>query len=105
MPTSNILNRGVFAACLFGALSLKAQDREIDAQKSVITIHVGKAGLLSAAGHEHWVTAPISTGELNDASTPHVAFTVDAHKLQVKHDDKVSSKDEAEIQDTMQRKV
>ena len=34
------------------------QGKAIDAQRSSLTIHVGKAGLLSAAGHEHWVNAP-----------------------------------------------
>jgi hypothetical protein len=42
------------------AIPLLAQDRAIDVEHSTITIHVGKAGLLSAAGHEHWVTAPLT---------------------------------------------
>ena len=28
------------------------------ATESIIRIHVGRAGLFSAAGHEHWVSAP-----------------------------------------------
>ena len=40
---------------------------KLDTAHSTIRIHVGKAGLFSGAGHEHWVSAPIETGEL-DAS-------------------------------------
>jgi len=32
-----------------------AQDIAIDIQRSTITIHVGKAGLLSVAGHDHTI--------------------------------------------------
>ena len=28
------------------------------ATESIIRIHVGRAGLFSAAGHKHWVSAP-----------------------------------------------
>ena len=40
-------------------LPAMAQERAIDTQRSTITIHVGKAGLLSMAAHEHWVSAPV----------------------------------------------
>ena len=60
------------------------QGKAIDAQRSSLTIHVGKAGLLSAAGHEHWVNAPIASGTVEDSSaTPGVQFTVDARMLSV----------------------
>lgn len=86
-------------------LSCAAQDKTIDTQRSAITIHVGKAGLFSAAGHEHWVSAPIAAGELSDSGPQSVRFMVDARSMRVKPDRKVGAKDEAEIQDTMQRKV
>src|SRR5271156_5078925 len=84
------------------ALPLAAQDRaipdhSIDVERSTITIHVGKAGLLSAAGHEHWVNAPISSGTINE-SAPRVAFTVETAKMRVKPDPKVDAKTEAQIQ-------
>jgi polyisoprenoid-binding protein YceI len=66
---------------------------------------VGKAGLFSAASHEHWVSAPISAGELSDSGRQSVRFVVDARSMRVKPDQKVDAKDEAEIQDTMQRRV
>ena len=37
---------------------LMAQEKAIDTQRSTITIHAGKSGLLSAAAHDHTVFAP-----------------------------------------------
>ena len=37
-------------------------EQAIDTERSSLTVHVGKAGLLSAAAHEHWVHAPIAGG-------------------------------------------
>jgi len=90
---------------IIAALTCAAQDKTIDTRKSIITIHVGKAGIFSAAGHDHWVTAPIASGEIGDTGARSVSFSVDAHRLKVKPDAKVSSKDEAQIQETMQQKV
>jgi hypothetical protein len=45
--------------CVFG---LSAQQRNIDTQKSTLTIHVGKTGAFSAFGHEHEIHAPIRSG-------------------------------------------
>lgn len=84
---------------LAGAFAISAQDRQMDVERSTITIHVGKAGLLSAAGHEHWVNAPISSGVIGDAR---VEFTVDAAKMTVKPDPKVNAKDYAQIQKDME---
>jgi polyisoprenoid-binding protein YceI len=80
------------------AVPLAAQDRAIDVERSTITIHVGKAGLLSAAGHEHWVNAPISSGVVNDSASPRVEFLVETAKMRVKPDPKVDAKTEATIQ-------
>jgi YceI-like domain len=77
----------------------------IDTRKSVITIHAGKSGIFSAAGHDHWVSAPIASGEIADTGVEAVNFSVDAQRLTVKHDARVSPKDEAQIQETMQQKV
>jgi hypothetical protein len=59
-------------------------EQAIDTERSFLTVHVGKAGLLSAAAHEHWVNAPIAGGTIAaDGSTPAVRFTVDARRLSV----------------------
>jgi polyisoprenoid-binding protein YceI len=73
----------------------------MDTTRSTITIHVGKAGLLSAAGHEHWVTAPISAGLVNESES-RVEFTVETAKMRVKPDPKIDAKTEAQIQKDME---
>ena len=84
------------------AACLAAQDMKIDTQRSTITIHVGKAGLLSVAGHEHWVSAPIASGTINESGSPRVEFTVETAKMRVKPDPKVDSQTEATIQKDME---
>jgi polyisoprenoid-binding protein YceI len=79
-----------------------AQDRKIDTDRSTITIHVGKAGLLSAAGHEHWVNAPLSSGVINSSTAPRVEFTVETAKMRIKPDPKIDAKTEAQIQKDME---
>ncbi|MGH9667860.1 MAG: YceI family protein [Bryobacteraceae bacterium] len=97
--------RSSVLAVVFGAALLFAQDKAIDVRRSTITIHAGKAGLFSAAGHEHWINAPISAAVLNDSDSPRVEFRVDASKMEVKPDPKVDAKTQAEIQRDMQEKT
>ena len=87
---------------LLSVVPLLAEDAMIDTQKSTITIHVGKAGLFSAAGHEHWVSAPLSSGAFSESGTPHVEFSVKTAQMAVKPDPKVDSKTQAEIQKDME---
>jgi polyisoprenoid-binding protein YceI len=79
-----------------------AEDLAIDVQRSSITIHVGKAGILSAAGHDHWVNAPITSGVIRESPAPHVEFTVETAKMTVKPDPKVDAKTQAQIQKDME---
>lgn len=85
------------------AVSLPGQDKAIDIKRSTISVHVAKAGVFSAAGHEHWVDAPISSGLINDLDPLHVEFRVDASRMEVKPDPKVDAKTQAEIQRDMQQ--
>ena len=87
--------------------SLPAQNKPMtmDVQRSTITIHVGKAGLFSVAGHEHWVNAPISSGAIGDSGAPHVEFKVETSKMVVKPDPKVDDKTQAQIQKDMQEQT
>jgi hypothetical protein len=81
-------------------------EQAIDTERSSLTVHVGKAGLLSAAAHEHWVNAPIAGGTIAaDGYTPAVRFTVDARRLSVRPEKGVTDKDRAEVQSNMQSKV
>ena len=60
----------------------------VDATASRIFIHVGKAGLLSVAGHAHEIEAPLRQGALafdpKDLPASTVELTVDAAALRVK---------------------
>lgn len=76
-----------------------AEQHAIDASKSRITIHAFKSGVFSALGHDHDISAPISTGNV-DATARHVEFRIKSSALRVL-DPKASEKDRAEIQKTM----
>jgi len=79
-----------------------AQDTAIDVQRSTIAVHVGKAGLLSAAGHDHTISAPISSGFIRESGAPHVEFTIETAKMTVQPDPKVDAKTQAAIQKDME---
>jgi polyisoprenoid-binding protein YceI len=66
---------------------------------STITIHVHKAGLFSAFGHEHTVTAPIARARV-DTKARTVEIVVEAKQMKVVDED-ASAKDRVEIQTTM----
>src|SRR5258708_36614391 len=97
--------RGVTGFLLAASVWLVSADRAIDTDHSSLKIHVGKAGLFSAAGHDHWGTAPFVGGSFSDSDFPQVAFTVDARKLTLVEDSKLSAGQQAEIQHTMHAKV
>jgi polyisoprenoid-binding protein YceI len=79
-----------------------AQERPIDTRRSTITIHVGKAGLLSAAAREHWVSAHIASGLIDDTGAARVEFTVQTSKMIVQPDPKVDAKTRGQIQKDME---
>jgi polyisoprenoid-binding protein YceI len=88
----------VFAvSCL--AWTAKAQRHAIDTAKSVMTVRVYKAGVLSAFGHDHEIAAPITGGNV-DSAGHHVELHTNASGLRVR-DPKASEKDRDEIQKTM----
>jgi polyisoprenoid-binding protein YceI len=82
--------------------TLKQEDAAIDVQRSTISVHVGKAGLLSAAGHDHTIAAPISSGIMRESATPRVEFTIETAKMTVQPDPKVDAKTQAQIQKDME---
>ena len=79
---------------------LFGKDHAIDTGRSKITIHVGKSGLFSAAGHEHEVSAPIAEGAIADSGPGRIWFRVEAAKMAV-----LPEKDQAAVQKDMQEKV
>jgi len=96
------MRRIVFLAAisLILVLRVSAQQHNIDTQKSTLTIHVGKTGVLSGLGHEHEVHALIHSGTADTGSHPAVEIHVDARALRV-IDKGESEKDRAEVQKTM----
>ncbi len=95
------LGTGLLAALPLMAQNT-AQERPIDTQRSTIAIHVGKSGLLSAAAHDHTISAPISSGSLADSNPPHIEFIVETAKMTVKADPKVDAKTQSTIQTDME---
>ena len=78
------MKRTVFlAASLACVLGASAQQRNIDTQKSTLTVHVGKTGVFSGFGHEHEVRAPILSGTADIGTHPAVDIHVDARALRV----------------------
>ena len=102
MPLRTIQLAGVLLATLHVLGQDKTQERALDTQHSTITIHVGRSGLLSAAGHDHTVIAPIASGTLRESPLPQIEFTVETAGMTVKPDPKVDKKDQATIQTHMQ---
>jgi hypothetical protein len=96
------MRRTVFLAAtsLVCILGVCAQQHNIDAQKSTLTIHVGKTGAFSGLGHEHEVRAPIHRGTADTGSHPAVEIHVDARALRVIDKD-ASEKERSEVQKTM----
>lgn len=87
------------AVAMFAGSVVRAQPRQIETAHSSMTVHVYKAGVLSAFGHDHEIAARITSGSV-DVRDRKVELTVNAGALRVE-DPKVSEKDRAEIQSTM----
>jgi polyisoprenoid-binding protein YceI len=90
---------------LLAVFSLSAQaGSAIDAQRSQITVHVGKSGVFGA-GHEHDVRAPIASGTITTSDNAMVEFKIRAADMKVLPEAKVSVKDHEQIQQNMQEHV
>ena len=89
----------VAAAGLLCGAQVSAQSRPIDTAKSAITVHVYKAGVFSALGHDHEISAPVVAGTV-DVQGRKVELRVNAAALRVR-DPKASDKDREQIQSTM----
>jgi polyisoprenoid-binding protein YceI len=83
-----------------GVTQVLAAQKALDTEHSSLTIHVGKTGLFSAAGHEHVVSAPVAGGSLDDGSHPQVEFHVEAARLTV-----APEEHQSEVQQRMQEQV
>lgn len=79
--------------------TVSAQPRAIDTAKSVMSVRVSRAGVLSPLGHNHEIAAPIARGTV-DVVARQVELWANAGALEVRDADG-SDKDRAEIQNTM----
>jgi polyisoprenoid-binding protein YceI len=92
--------------CVFLTLALAAQATAaeapavIDAQRSRILVRALKAGLFSAFGHDHEVSAPILRGQIVESEPGSVQLEVDARAMTVL-DPQLSPEKRAEVQTTM----
>ena len=89
----------ILLPCLLSCAVALAQLRQIDAAHSTIKVHVSKAGVLSAFGHDHEIAAPIASGAV-DATVKRVELRISTASMKVL-DPGTSDKDRAEIQRTM----
>jgi polyisoprenoid-binding protein YceI len=105
MKPAKIWSAVFLPLAMLAAEAASAVERPIDTNKSAIRIHVMKAGVFSAAGHEHWVTAPVAQGGLEEGDSSHIALTFDPRKLTVEPDADLSAEQQAEVQQIMQEKV
>lgn len=87
------------AAILVCAAAGYGQQRAIAAANSEVTVRVYKAGVFSAFGHDHEITAPLAGG-MADVGAHKVELRVNANALRVR-DPGASEKDREEIQKTM----
>ena len=90
----------VAAMSLVYVSNVNDQQRNIETQKSTLTIHVGKTGAFSSLGHEHEIHAPIHSGTADTGAHPAVEIHVNARELKVTDKD-TSEKERAEVQKTM----
>jgi polyisoprenoid-binding protein YceI len=89
----------VSVASLAWTAAAIAQPRAIDTAKSVMTVRVYKAGLLSALGHDHEIAGAIAGGAV-DITARQVELHAHTRALLVR-DPGVSDKDRTDIQSTM----
>ena len=98
MPNSAV---SIVIAALLTSSNMCAARHDIDSQRSMITIHVFRTGLLSAFGHDHEITTRISRGYIEYPENPSVELWIDARAIRVIDSDS-SAKDRAEVQTTME---
>jgi polyisoprenoid-binding protein YceI len=90
--------RLTFLLAMCGQLAV-AQAVSVDTGRSNLTIHVDKAGLFSAFGHNHIIRAPIASGQL-DAEKRSVTLTFKTKEMKVL-DEGIKDSERAQIDETM----
>lgn len=81
-------------------ISARGAERAIDPAASTLSVKVWKTGLFSAFAHNHDISAPISSGTVNDGDQASVRFVVNARGMKVL-DPEASASTRAEIEHNM----
>ena len=79
------------------------QEFRVDAASTAVTVRVGRAGLLSFAGHEHEIAVPAIAGRISltpDVTRSQVSLQMDAKAMKVTGRGEPAG-DVAEVQETM----
>ncbi len=85
---------------LLAATSAFAAERAIDPSASTLSVKVWKTGLFSAFAHNHDISAPITSGAVNDGDNASVKFRVNARGMKVL-DPEASASTRAEVEHNM----
>ncbi|HET6142963.1 MAG TPA: YceI family protein [Candidatus Acidoferrales bacterium] len=80
--------------------TVNAQQRSIDTNKSTIVLHVGKSGVFSGFAHDHDITAPVTSGNVNNSKPLSVEIRINTRVLRVRDED-ASEKDRNQVEATM----
>src|SRR5437016_10527588 len=78
----------------------QAVRRPIDVQHSTLTVRAFKSGLFSGFAHDHDISAPISSGSIDNSAAGRVEFTVEVSSMKVL-DPKLEPDKRTEVQQTM----
>jgi polyisoprenoid-binding protein YceI len=92
-------NAGILVLIAFACIVSAQNQREIDVDKSVLTIRVFKSGLFSAFAHDHEIRAPIQSGSFDEQKRT-VEFKVRSAELKVLDPDG-SDSERSQVQHTM----
>jgi hypothetical protein len=76
-----------------------------DLERSMVTVRVGKTGLLQALGHEHMIEAKFSSGTLTEGDQPSVECTLDVYELVMQPDAGINASEQARIQEKMLNEI
>jgi len=92
-------NTGILVLIAFTCIVSAQSPREMDVDKSVLTIRVYKSGLFSAFAHDHEIRAPIQSGSFDEQKRA-VEFKVRSAELKVLDPDG-SDSERSQVQHTM----
>ncbi|MEP7307171.1 MAG: YceI family protein [Acidobacteriota bacterium] len=81
-------------------LVLHAERRQLDAEKSTLTVYVYKSGLFSALADDHVIDATLAAGTIDEGAPSSVSIDVRAADLRVR-DPKLSAGKRADVQARM----